>query len=137
MNKKITTIILFLFLLPAVLFAQEFSHLTLTGHKSGVNVCSYSPDGKRLISGSKDGIIKVWDVEQTYKSIKDISISDDPITALHYNHQGDQISVGTMECLQVYNSSTFKRTAKKKKAHVTFVKSANFSPDDKFIVSSS
>lgn len=137
MIKKITTILLFLFFFTTVNFAQEFSHIVLTGHKSGVNVCCFSPDGKRMISGSKDGNIKVWDIEQNYKSIKEFSLGDDAITALHYNHKGDKISIGSLECLQIFNSSTYKRIAKKKKAHVTFVKSGNFSPNDQYIVSSS
>lgn len=116
---------------------QDIPHITLTGHKEGVNMCSFSPDGKRMISGSKDGIIKVWDVALNYKSIHEISVGDDPVTALHFNHKGDKFSVGSMESLQLYNSSTYKRIVRKKKAHVTFVKSGNFSPDDKYIVSSS
>ena len=137
MNKKIKTILLILFFLPSLLLAQEFSHIILTGHKSGVNTCSFSPDGKKMISGSKDGTIKVWDIEQNYKAIKEFSFGDDAISALHYNHKGDKISVGSLECLQIYNSSNYKRIARKKKAHVTFVKSGNFSPDDQFVVSSS
>ncbi len=119
------------------MMAQELQPLTLTGHKSGVNVCSFSPDGKTLISGSKDGALKVWDVAQNYKVIKEFSFGDDPITALHYNHKGDKISIGSMQCLQIYKSSNFKRITSKKKAHATYVKSGNFSPDDQFIVSSS
>ena len=128
---------LLLLIFPTVMMAQELQPLTLTGHKSGVNVCSFSPDGKRLISGSKDGALKVWDVTQNYKVIKEFTMGDESITALHYNHKGDKISIGSLECLQIYNSSNFKRIAKKKKAHATYVKSGNFSPDDQFIVSSS
>jgi WD40 repeat protein len=137
MIQKIIKKILFVFLLPISMMAQNLQPLTLAGHKAGVNVCSFSPDGKRLISGSKDGAVKVWDVAQNYKMIKEFSFGDDAITALHYNHKGDKISIGSLECLQLYNSSTFKRINRKKKAHVTFVKSGNFSPDDQFIVSSS
>lgn len=137
MNQKILKNILFLLMFSLPTMAQQFQPITLTGHKSGVNVCSFSPDGKIIISGDKDGIIKVWDVDQNYKLIKEFSFGDDPITALHYNHKGDKISIGSMECLLIYNSSYFKRIARKKNAHVTFVKSGNFSPDDQFIVSSS
>jgi eukaryotic-like serine/threonine-protein kinase len=34
---------------------------TLPGHSSSVGCVNYSPDGSRLVSGSKDGIIKIWD----------------------------------------------------------------------------
>lgn len=36
--------------------------LTLKGHTEGVHALGFSPDGKRLVSGSMDGTAKVWDV---------------------------------------------------------------------------
>ena len=33
---------------------------TLQGHKAGVNIVVWSPDGKRLASGSRDHTIKIW-----------------------------------------------------------------------------
>ena len=35
--------------------------VTLGGHKSPIHSIAYSPDGKRIVSGSFDGTIKVWD----------------------------------------------------------------------------
>jgi len=137
MKSVLATLLFFIFIFPNNLNAQEHPFLTLSGHKEGVNVCSFSPDGTKLISGSKDGIIKVWDVAQNYKAIKEISLGDDPITALQYNHKGDKFSVGTLECFEIYNAQNYKRINRKKKAHVTFVKSGNFSPDDVYIVTSS
>ena len=36
---------------------------TLIGHSYPVNSVAYSPDGKRIISGSNDNIIKIWGEE--------------------------------------------------------------------------
>ena len=36
---------------------------TLTGHRSEVNAVTYSPDGKYLVSGSRDNSVKMWNAE--------------------------------------------------------------------------
>ena len=35
--------------------------LTLKGHTDWVSSVAFSPDGKRLVSGSHDKTLKVWD----------------------------------------------------------------------------
>ncbi|MFP6671454.1 MAG: hypothetical protein VB857_08575, partial [Pirellulaceae bacterium] len=37
--------------------------LTLQGHTAGIGSVAFSPDGKRIVSGSSDKTLKVWDVE--------------------------------------------------------------------------
>ena len=34
---------------------------TLRGHEDAVNAVAFSPDGKRVVSGSRDNIVKIWD----------------------------------------------------------------------------
>ena len=36
--------------------------LTLKGHSGSVWNVSFSPDGKRIVSGSSDKMVKVWDI---------------------------------------------------------------------------
>jgi WD40 repeat protein len=36
--------------------------LTLKGHSGPVTSVSFSPDGKRIVSGSRDSSLKVWDI---------------------------------------------------------------------------
>jgi len=35
---------------------------TLEGHSDRVASVSFSPDGKRIVSGSNDNSVKVWDI---------------------------------------------------------------------------
>ena len=50
----------------------------LSGHMAGVSMCTFSPDGRRLISGSKDQTLRLWDTD-TGECIRtwDISQGDD------------------------------------------------------------
>ena len=36
--------------------------LTLKGHSGYVLSVSFSPDGKRIVSGSADKTVKIWDI---------------------------------------------------------------------------
>src|SRR5664279_1778676 len=36
---------------------------TLTGHTDNVNSCAFSPDGRRIVSASRDNTLKIWDAE--------------------------------------------------------------------------
>jgi len=36
--------------------------LTLRGHTDDVSSVSFSPDGKRIVSGSRGSSLKVWDI---------------------------------------------------------------------------
>jgi WD40 repeat protein len=41
--------------------------LELPGHRHGITSLALSQDGKRLASGSQDGTVLVWDVNQLGK----------------------------------------------------------------------
>ena len=48
---------------------QESPVCSLFGHKKQVNVCSWNKNGNWLASGSKDGLIKIYDI-RTMKEIE-------------------------------------------------------------------
>ena len=36
---------------------------TLRGHSGDVTSVAYSPDGKHIVSGSRDNTVKIWDAQ--------------------------------------------------------------------------
>jgi WD40 repeat protein len=42
--------------------SEQAKELTLEGHSGPVLSVSFSPDGKRIVSGSFDNTLKAWDV---------------------------------------------------------------------------
>jgi WD40 repeat protein len=43
---------------------------TLKGHTSGVMWVAFSPDGKRIVSGSWDNTLKLWDVPREAAGVR-------------------------------------------------------------------
>ena len=53
----------------------------LTGHSDSVNAIAITPDGKQMVSGSEDGVLKVWDLE-TGKQLLTLSGHSKLVTAI-------------------------------------------------------
>ena len=64
---------------------------TLVGHKDVVKSLAFSPDGKRLFSGSFDGEIKVWDTH-THKELTSIAAHEKFLTAVVVSPSGEVLA---------------------------------------------
>ena len=52
--------------------------VTLRGHTGWIFSVAFSPDGKRIVSGSWDGTVKIWDVSLFDKFRQPCLISNGP-----------------------------------------------------------
>ena len=78
------------------------------GHKGPVRTVAYSPDGSRIVSGSADGIIKVWEADTFTESrtfhhppdgvqITNLRGQAEGVTALAYSPDGSRIVSGSVD----------------------------------------
>ena len=67
--------------------------LTLAGHRDCVRTVAWSPDGRRLATGSGDARAKVWDVE-TGKELLTLRGHSDSVYSVAWSPDGKQLANG-------------------------------------------
>jgi len=97
---------------------------------------SFSPDGKRIVSGNYDKTLKVWDA-QTGQETLTLKGHSDPVYSVSFSPDGKRIVSGNHDnTLKVRDAQTGPETLTLK-GHSSFVYSVSWSPDGKRIVSGS
>jgi WD40 repeat protein len=66
---------------------------TLNGHSNYVRSVAYSPDGTKIISGSYDGTIKIWNAN-TGQCLKTLEGHSDRVLSVAYSPDGTKIISG-------------------------------------------
>lgn len=122
----------------AVRFAKiwhpDLCVVTFVGHSDAVKACSYSPDGRRIISRSADRTVKVWDSE-TGQLITTLDGYLDFVTDCAYSPDGRRIvSASSDKTLGIWDARTGWRIATLV-GHAEAVESCRYSPDGRWIVS--
>ena len=69
---------------------------TLKGHSYGVLSVAYSPDGKRIISGSADETIKIWDAN-TGECLKTLEGHSNGVISVAFSPDGTKIISGSAD----------------------------------------
>ena len=70
--------------------------LTLKGHSEDVYSVSFSPDGKRIVSGSEDNTLKVWDA-QTGKETLTLKGHSSSVNSVSFSPDGNRIVSGSTD----------------------------------------
>jgi WD40 repeat protein len=123
-----------LFALAGPLYAQQ-PVTVFKGHDGPVNSIDVSPDGKLLISGSKDETIRVWDIQEG-KPDKTIATRGSSVKEVMFSTKGDRFAAALYERVAEFDTRKLKGKASKR-LHTAFVETCVYSPDDRFILTSS
>ena len=109
---------------------KVFKRITIN---SLVKATTFSPDNKTLLTGSSDGTVVLWDVEQGTE-IKRFIGHTDFVSSLAFSANGKTILTGAHDntvrlwCIETGNQ------LKEYKGHTRFINSVMFSPDGKTIL---
>ena len=109
---------------------------TFSGHSHVISALTFTPDGKRLLSGSMDHTIKLWNVF-TGKEIKTFKGHANVVETIVISANGELALSGSWDnSLKLWDIAGGKeiRTFKGHTNHVSYV---SFSPDGKYVVSAS
>ena len=108
----------------------------LEGHSASVNSVAFSPDGKTLASASRDGTIKVWNL-QSQKSIATLADHSQWVNSVAFSPDGKTLASASYDnTIKVWNLQSQKPIATLA-GHSNSVNSVAFSPDGLTLASAS
>jgi hypothetical protein len=113
----------------------------LKGHKSYVRSVAFSPDGRRIVSGSEDNTLRLWDAA-TGKPIGAPIGSPGPyylkVNSVAFSPNGRRLVSGSGDnTLRLWDAATGKPIGAPLQGHKSSVTSVAFSPDGRRLVSGS
>ncbi|KIK71627.1 hypothetical protein GYMLUDRAFT_119968, partial [Collybiopsis luxurians FD-317 M1] len=110
----------------------------LQKHTGSVESVAFSPDGKRIVSGSRDNSVQIWDGETGEPLGQPLKGHTDDVNSVAFSPDGKRIVSGSFDMLvQIWDAETQEPIGQPLEGHTGSVRSVAFSPDGKRIVSGS
>ncbi|KAG8981746.1 hypothetical protein FRB93_008381 [Tulasnella sp. JGI-2019a] len=99
---------------------------------------AWSPDGQRIVSGSQDGTLCLWDPSTGARIGEAWKFHTREVCCVAWSPDGKMIVSGSQDStLQLWDSTTGARIGEAWKGHANYVRSLAWSPDSKRVVSGS
>jgi WD40 repeat protein/serine/threonine protein kinase len=119
-----------------VIDTQTKSMVTYLDTTGAVHSVAYSPDGSRIVTGEKGGLVRVWDVK-TGKEFRSLSGHLQTVNRVAFSPDGQQVaSVSDDKTARLWNISTGE-LVQTITQHVQGVTGLAFSPDGKLLATAS
>ncbi|HEY9600008.1 MAG TPA: WD40 repeat domain-containing protein, partial [Allocoleopsis sp.] len=107
-------------------------------HTQDVNSVAFSPDGKRIVSGSGDKTVRLWDATTGKPIGQPLTGHKDFVYSVAFSPDGKRIVSGSRDkTVRLWDATTGKLIGQPLTGHEEAVSSVAFSPDGKQIVSGS
>jgi hypothetical protein len=108
----------------------------IKGHEGAVQSVAVTPDGSRIVSGSDDKTIRIWDAK-TFTELAQLKGHKDSVQSVAVTPDGARIVSGSSDnTVRIWDAKTFKELAQLK-GHEDWVQSVAITPDGTRIVSGS
>ena len=108
----------------------------LSGHRGEVMSLAFSPDCKRVISGSRDTTVRFWDTETGTQMGKSLQF-DDEVMSVAFSPNAEHIVAGLKDnTIRIWDVAG-KREVGSLQGHDGMVYSVAFSPNGQYVVSGS
>src|SRR5712675_120186 len=108
------------------------------GHSRTVNSVAFSPNGSRIVSGSEDNTIRLWDAETGDPIGKPLEGHSRGVYSVAFSPDGSRIVSGSVDkTIRLWDAETGDPIDKPLEGHSSGVLSVAFSPDGCHIVSGS
>ncbi|KAG9034843.1 hypothetical protein FRB95_012536 [Tulasnella sp. JGI-2019a] len=99
---------------------------------------AWSPDGQRIISGSQDGTLCLWDPSTGARVVEAWKSHTNVVVRVSWSPDGKMIVSGSSgDTIQLWDSTSGARIGEEWKGHTSIVMSLAWSPDSKWVVSGS
>lgn len=80
-----------------------------SAHSNSVFSIAFSPDGKKLISGGRDALLKVWDCTQNFECISNEPAHWYTINTIAFHPQGHLFATGSRDkTIKIWDANTLK-----------------------------
>ena len=108
------------------------------GHTDTIQTVAYSPDGRRILSGSLDKTIIVWDSATGEILFGPFAAHSSTVRSISFHPSGEAfVTSSNDKTITIWDANTFESITKSLHLHADRVTSVQYSRDGRFILSAS